>query len=118
MSNLNTASAYARIEELSRQGALQQAEESCRELLKLAPREHKAWNWLGTLALQSGRPADAEAAFRQAAVLEPYDAAYSSNLAVSIHDQQRLEEAEGHFRRTLQLDQFSAYHWNNLATCL
>jgi protein O-GlcNAc transferase len=118
MSELNTESAFARIEELSRQGAFQQAEERCKEVLKSAPREHKAWNWLGTIALKGGCPADAEIAFRQATALEPNDAAYWSNLAVSIHGQRRLEEAEVHFRHALKLDESRAYYWDTLATCL
>src|SRR4051794_19409663 len=95
----NSASALAHIEALAKQGRIQEAESSCQELLKHAPREHKAWAWLGVLALQTGRLGDAENAFRQATTLDRYNASYWSNLAVAVFGQRRLEEAEEYFRR-------------------
>src|SRR3954465_13418353 len=113
----DATNALVRIETLARQGLIQQAESACNDLLKHAPREHKALAWLGVLALQSGRPTDAENAFRQATALDRYNASYWSNLCIAVNSQGRFAEAESHARRALSLDQSVSAHWNNLAGC-
>src|SRR5262245_45885190 len=111
----NTASALARIEALVQQGLILQAEASCHELLKSSPREDKAWAWLGVLALNSGRPADAEIAFRHATAIDRYNASYWTNLGNAVTSLGHFADAEGHLRRALSLDQSVSAYWNNLA---
>src|SRR5580765_316416 len=97
MSPQNTNAALARIEALIGQGHLQQAESSCHELLKHAPREPKAWACLGLIALWGERLADAESAMRQATALDRYNGSYWSNLAVAVFGQGRWKESEEQF---------------------
>src|SRR3954470_22030195 len=96
--------AITRIEELARIGMLDAAESECRELLGVAPQQHRAWAWLGMLSLARGRPSDGEAALRQAVSLEPRDGQYWNSLALALRMQGKAAEGESAARNSLSLD--------------
>src|SRR6267142_6062660 len=116
-SELPNQAAIARIEELAQLGLFDAAEAACRDLLARAPQEHKAWAWLGMLALAGGRSAEAEPALRQAIALFPRDARYWNTLSVSLRMQGKAADAEAAARNALALHDASDY-WAELGNCL
>src|SRR5262245_33283859 len=114
MTNQDT---IAQIEELARLGLFDAAESACRELLARASQEHKAWAWLGMLALARRRPDEAEPAVRQAIALYPHDPRYWNTLSLSLRMQGKPADAEIAARNALTLDDAGG-HWAELGNCL
>jgi Flp pilus assembly protein TadD len=106
----------AQIQELAREGRRDSAEKLCRDLLRDAPRDHRAWSWLGVLTMLRGDSTDAEAAFRETVSLEPNDSQNWSNLGAALIGQKRNSEAESCFHHAVALNGSNAAHWRNLAT--
>jgi len=113
----NDQQAIARITELAMRGQLDAAELACRELLAQAPQEHRAWAWLGMLALAKSQPAQAEQALRQAVGLYPHDARYWHPLSAALRMLGKPAEAETAARSALDLSD-TGEHWASLANCL
>src|SRR5437016_1195159 len=107
---MTTQVGITQIEELARMGMFEAAESACRELLATAPQEHKAWAWLGMLALARGRPADGESALRQAIALEARDGRYWNTLCLALRMQGKAREAESAARSALERED-AAGHW-------
>jgi len=85
---------------------------------KLAPRSATFSNNLGNLLADLKRPAEAEAAYRQAIALDPNDAAAYSNLGNLLGDLNRPAEAEEMYRQAIALDPNLAQAYSNLGTLL
>jgi protein O-GlcNAc transferase len=113
----NDQQAIARITELAMRGQLDAAERACRELLAQAPQEHRAWAWLGMLALAKSQPAQAEQALRQAVGLYPHDARYWHPLSAALRMLGKPADAETAARSALELSD-TGEHWASLANCL
>jgi len=77
-----------------------------------------AHNNLGTLLLEEGRPAEAEAHFRQALALQPKAADVSSNLGGALLAQGRFAEAIPPLQQAIKLQPDSAQAHNNLGSAL
>ena len=77
-----------------------------------------AHNNLGTLLLEEGRPAEAEAHFRQALALQPRAADVSSNLGGALLAQGRFAEAIPPLQQAIKLQPDSAQAHNNLGSAL
>ena len=69
---------------LHRNGQYAEAEAQYRALLVVVPEEPRALSLLGTLCLQTGRPGEAIDLLRQAAGLQPGDAATHANLGLAL----------------------------------
>ena len=69
---------------LHRDGQYAEAEAQYRALLVVVPEEPRVLSLLGTLCLQTGRPGEAIDLLRQAAGLQPGDAATHANLGLAL----------------------------------
>lgn len=81
-----------------------EASAAYRALLDLDPEEPNAWNLLGVVALEEGRPAEALPLLERALALYPRGAAYHVNRGNALRHLGRWEEAEAAYRRALELD--------------
>jgi len=86
------------------QGQLDQARQSCKRVLELAPRHPDALHLLGIIALQAGDHSGAVEKFRQAVAIRPDHPAYQANLAYGYVRLQRLPEALAAFERAARLE--------------
>lgn len=75
-----------------------------RALLDLDPEEPNAWNLLGVLALEEGRPAEALPLLERALALYPRGAAYHVNRGNALRHLGRWDEAEAAYRQALGLE--------------
>ena len=85
------------------QGQLEQARQSCKRALELAPRHPDALHLLGIIALQRGDHSGAVEMIRQAVAIRPDHPAYQGNLAYGYVGLQRLPEALTAFERAARL---------------
>ena len=60
-------------------------------------------NELGTAVWRQGRPAEAEAIYRQACAIQPDRFRTLSNLGMTLYDQGRMDEAADCYRQALRL---------------
>ena len=104
--------------ELHKAGRLQEAEPLYRRALAADPRHADTLNFLGLLALQSGRAEEAVQSIGKALALSPQNPAYHYNIAGAFRALRRSGDAVRHYRRALQLqpDHFGAQ--NNLGRVL
>jgi hypothetical protein len=86
--------------------------------LRLDPRHANAQNHLGTLASQTGRPAEAERHYREAVRLDARHVEAHNNLGVALVAQDRPEEALEHFHTALRLNARYVDPYANLASAL
>ncbi|CAA7623929.1 tetratricopeptide repeat protein [Magnetospirillum sp. SS-4] len=77
-----------------------------------------AWERLGESLMGAGRPADAEAAFRQAVALAPRAVSALNNLGATLTAQNRSAEALAFHRKAVALDPGNPVLRYNLARCL
>ena len=75
-----------------------------RALLDLDPEEPNAWNLLGVVALEEGRPAEALPLLERALALYPRGAAYHVNRGNALRHLGRWDEAEAAYRQALGLE--------------
>jgi protein O-GlcNAc transferase len=101
-----------------RAGQLREAEHLCRQVLAADPRQARAWNLLGVIAMQVGHAPGALDALGRAVALEPGVAKYHNDLAAACLNVRRLDEAEASCRRSLQLDPNDPAGHFNLALIL
>lgn len=102
-------------------GRLHDAERICRQVLQVSPSSADAaaaWNYLGLIALQAGRLADAEHDFLAAIGLKPDVAAFHVNLGNALQGQGKLQEAVESFQRCIQLKPDHAIAHSNLGNSL
>jgi predicted TPR repeat methyltransferase len=86
-----------------RAGRLRQAAEGYLALLDQDPTHPDASHWLGVLAFQAGRPAQAIDLLETAAAMRPTDPAFHHNLGMANLHAGRTSEAITAFERTLEL---------------
>jgi Flp pilus assembly protein TadD len=90
MSQAEVAAAY----ELLQRGALVEAEAACRRALSVShERDPQAWTALGVVLRDQRRPAESEAAYRQALAVAPGHVAAHHNLGALLSHLERAEEA-------------------------
>ncbi len=99
-------------------GKLQQAEQICRQVLAVVPRNAPAWHLLGVMAYQVGNYVAAVERIWRSVELAPEVAGAHSNLGLALHGLRKLDEALASFRRALELKQCSAEAHNNLGNVL
>jgi SAM-dependent methyltransferase/Tfp pilus assembly protein PilF len=85
-------------------GQLTEAEQLYRDILKADPRQIDCLHFLGMIALQRGRPADAVELLRQAIAVNDKIAAYHGSLAEAYRLLGRREEAVTHYRKAVAID--------------
>lgn len=108
--------AYART--LERRGALDQAQATYLEALKLDPGRADACARLGVLYDQQGKFDEASAWHRKAVGAQPKNADFHCNLGYSLYLQENLAEAETSLRQCLALAPDHARAHNNLGMVL
>ena len=101
-----------------RNGALDVAESSYRQLLAHNPTHIDAHQLLGVALLQRGHATEAEHELRQALALRPDDAAIHNNLGEALRRQGRQGEAQAQFEQALALNPKYVEACNNLALVL
>lgn len=84
-------------------GRLAQAEQLCRQILGIQPRNAEALHLLGLVARKAGQDAAAADFMRQAIGLNPGVAAFHFNLGQALLDQQKPEDAAACFRQAIAL---------------
>lgn len=99
-------------------GMLDEAVESFREALRLAPDIDAAYFSLGNALRAQGKLDEAIENFRKALLLKPDFVEACNNLGVALKDQGRLDEAIESFRKALLLKPGSAEMHNNLGIAL
>jgi Flp pilus assembly protein TadD len=67
------------------------------------PKQHKAWNGLGTCLRETGRPAEALRCFQEAIALEPHSVTARLSLSVALEDLGRRDEALAAAQRALDM---------------
>ena len=68
----------------------------------------------GTLYLDDGKYAEAEAEYRKALSLEPQNAVFRVRLSEALYGQRKYAESEVAIREAVRLDPRDASHWNRL----
>jgi len=100
------------------QGRLKEAEESCRQAIKLKPDLADAHYNLGNTLKKQGRLDEAEASYTQAITLKPDYSEAHYNLGNTLKELGRLEEAETNYRKAIALKPDYAEGHNNLGVTL
>jgi tetratricopeptide (TPR) repeat protein len=85
-------------------GDLEQAEQLCRQILRVDPANADAHHLLGLVTQRIGTREAGIALIRQAIALDPFQAAYHSNLGVALHKQGQMAEAIACYREALRLN--------------
>jgi len=97
-----------------RSGRLQQALETCEEVLEAAPEHADAYHLAGVLAHQAGRPTDSLQRIQQALQLRPECAEYHNSLGVTLLSVGRPDDAERCFSRAVGFNSTYAEAHHNL----
>lgn len=97
-----------------RDGHSDEAEQACREALRLQPEYPEAWNNLGLALYDQRRDEEAEQAYREAIKGQPDYTNAWNNLGLTLHRQDRREEADAAFRRAIQARPGFGAAWLNL----
>jgi len=84
-------------------GRLQEAEETCVNILQAKSDEAQAWHLLGVIAYQVGKPEMAVERIGRAIALQPELAEAHCNLGNALKEQGKLDEAIACYRRALEL---------------
>jgi predicted TPR repeat methyltransferase len=99
-------------------GRLREAEDICRRILLLDPREADALHLLGVIAWQSGRHDEAVELIRRSLALRPENAEAHYHLGNALRDRGEMDEAISAFCRAISIKPaFAAAHCN-LGTAL
>lgn len=93
---------------------MQLAEQICRQVLTVAPRNAPAWHLLGVIAYQIGNYPVAAEQIARAVELSPTTVGAHNNLGLALHALGRLEAALASYERALELKPDSAEVHNNL----
>lgn len=100
------------------QGRLGQAEDTCREMLQLSPRNSEAYNILGIVYQEQGESDKAVSAYRKSLDLDGSNANAHYNLGTVLGQQGRYKEAVSALHKSLALDPKAAMARNNLGLAL
>jgi tetratricopeptide (TPR) repeat protein len=104
-----------------REGRLQEAEATYRQVVALDPDLFEAQYYLGCLLLVQGRVSESELPLRRAVALRPRSAPVHCDLGMALMlqgDNERLVEAEAYFRHATTLDPELPEAHNGLGTLL
>jgi len=94
-------------------GNLQQAEEICREILKVQTDNAQVYNNLGIILDKKGQIDEAITCYRSALQFDPTLFDVYFNLGNALKEKNQLDEAIHCYRRALELDPENARaHWN------
>ena len=102
------------VQQLFRQGKLEEAAALCAILLRQSPEDVRLHGLAGMIAARMGRMEEAVDHYRAALALQPDNASLHDHLGIVLGRQGALEEAVTHFRRALELDPGRAATCNNL----
>lgn len=110
---------FSNLAEMCRQkGLLSEAETAAQQAVKKAPALVAAWNNLGIILQESGKPEASLECLRRVIELQPNEALAHNNLANTYRRLHQLEKAEEHYRRALALNPNYAEVYSNLAFLL
>jgi tetratricopeptide (TPR) repeat protein len=88
---------------LHQEGRLAQAQESCRQVLRIQPEHYDALHLLGVIAYQTGNPLQAVELIGRAIELNPNNATAYSNRGLALQGLKRPDEALDSYDRALEL---------------
>jgi tetratricopeptide (TPR) repeat protein len=101
-----------------RRGDLDAAEREYTGALASTPDHPVALHYLGVIAYQRGRSADALPLLERAVALRPEEPEFHNNLGLALASEDRLEEAIAAYRRALARSPSHAAAWSNLGLAL
>ncbi|HKF70952.1 MAG TPA: tetratricopeptide repeat protein [Stellaceae bacterium] len=90
------------------------AEQAYRDSIALDEDRAESYNCLGAIALEAGRPIEAEALCRRAHALEPKSPLFLNNLGRALLEQVRTDEAADLFKQAIEADPSFAEARTNL----
>src|ERR1700732_765432 len=93
------AEAFTIALEHRQRGQLQAAEQIYRQILQVEPNHPDALHFLGVIAYQVGKPANAVEYLRRALELKPDYVEAHNNLGLALESQERWDEAIACYRR-------------------
>jgi len=99
-------------------GDLDRAASHYRSVLQDEPGQPEALHFLGVIAYQQGRPAEAVTMIGQALERRPERADFHCNLGNALKDSGRSEDAIAAYRRCLDLQPAHSHAWSNLGVVL
>src|SRR5881392_2712861 len=85
-------------------GQVQAAEQTCRQVLAVDPRNADAMHLLGVIALEAGRHAFAVECITRAIELDATQSAFFGNLGNALRAQGQLDKAIACFSRAIELN--------------
>ena len=95
-----------------------EAEALARSLIRGFPNHHFAWEVLGAVLLQTGRPVDSLDALKKSLELAPRDAEVHCHLGITLQQLGRLEEAQASYTQAIALRPDFCEAHNNLGNTL
>jgi protein O-GlcNAc transferase len=90
------------------------AEQAYRDSIALDPDNAESYNCLGVIALEAGRPMEAETCCRRAHALEPGSPLFLNNIGRALLEQVRTDEAADLFKQAIEVDASFAEARTNL----
>jgi tetratricopeptide (TPR) repeat protein len=110
---------FQRARNLHREGQLARAEADYAEVLRLEPLHAAAIHYLGLIALQKGRSAEATRLIARAIDIDPTVASMHFHLGKALHDIRQLEKAVSSFSRAIAIkpDFAQAYCDRGIVLC-
>jgi tetratricopeptide (TPR) repeat protein len=99
-------------------GDIDAAEREYRAALVRSPAHPLALHYLGVIAYQRGRPAEALPLLQHAATLHPQEPEFHNNLGIALMELDRHDEAIDAFRNALARNALHATAWSNLGLAL
>ncbi|MGI9263907.1 MAG: tetratricopeptide repeat-containing sulfotransferase family protein [Gammaproteobacteria bacterium] len=96
--------ALALAAEHQKEGRLEEAERSCRDVLRTSPNSVDALRLLGITLIRGGRVDEAETQFRKAIAIAPDFVGALMDLGRSLKDQNQFEEAIDCFKKAMRLE--------------
>lgn len=121
MSNSDKPEIQARLSQAlahHKAGRLEMASSHYQGILQDEPDHPETLHFLGVIAYQQGRPADAVAMIRQALEQRPERADFHCNLGNALKDAGQAQEATVAYRRCLELQPAHSHAWSNLGVAL
>jgi tetratricopeptide (TPR) repeat protein len=109
---------FAKAEELFDQGALQAAENTCQEILKINPAASEPLHMIGIIAYLTGQFDPATEYFKRATSAQPDFTEAFYNLGLSYTKLNKPRPAETAYRKAIKLDPGNVDYLNNLGNLL
>ena len=117
-SSADTSALLARAQQQLEQGALQEAENTCQEILKINPSDADAMYLIGIVAYLAGQYENAVNFLKRATTTRPDFAEAYYNLGLALNRSNKSKQAETAYRKAIELEPNNTDYYNNLGNLL